>query len=201
MTTTQTFRFLFFILLGLMLAVRMVFNLRVQRQGDAVLPDRQAIQREGVGLFAFRFVSFFMLIAVLVLYAIRHPWMRVLEFPLPVWLRWLGFVVGLTSVALTVWVELELGRQFSPQLRLRQVHRIVTTGPYFHVRHPLYTALDGFGLSLALVSANLVFLGFFLLVLVGLDIRIPREEKMLMDQFGEEYRAYMQHTGRYFPRL
>jgi len=201
MVNTSAFRILFFILLGLMLAVRMFFNLRIQRHGESVLPDQQAIRREGASLFAFRFIGFFILIAALVLFAIHHPWLAALDFSIPDWSRWLGFLVGLVSIALTVWVELELGRQFSPQLELRDAHRLVTTGPYARLRHPLYTALDGFGLSLALVSANWFFVVFFLLSLVGLWFRVPREEQMLLDQFGEEYRSYMHRSGRFFPKF
>jgi len=201
MEDDNTFRVVFFILLSLMLIVRMFFNLRVHQQGERIMPDRQAIQREGVGVFAFRFIGFFALIAILVLFAVRHPWLAALDFPLPAWLRWLGACVGLLSIALTAWVELELGRQFSPQLQLRQEHRIVTSGPYARIRHPLYIALDGFGLSLALVSANWFFLGFFFLTLAGLFVRVPREERMLLDQFGEAYQTYMRSTGRFFPKM
>ena len=165
------------------------------------MPDKTAIRHEGVGLFASRVILFFILIAILVLYAIRHPWMQSLEFYLPPWLRWLGFAIGLLSIALTVWVELELGRQFSPQLQLRQEHQLVTSGPYSRVRHPLYTALDAYGLSLALVSANWFFVLFFFVSLIGLTLRVPKEEHMLLDQFGDQYHSYMQHTGRYFPKM
>jgi protein-S-isoprenylcysteine O-methyltransferase Ste14 len=195
------FRIAFFILLGSMLVMRLVFNARVRQQGERIMPDRQAIQHEGVGLFATRVVLFFVLIAILVLYAINHAWIKALDFTLPAWLRWLGFIIGLFSIALTVWAQLELGRQFSPQLQLRQEHHLVTSGPYARVRHPVYTAMFGFGLSLALVSANWFFLGFFILSLIGLWVRVPREEKMMLEQFGEQYQEYMQRTGRFFPRM
>jgi protein-S-isoprenylcysteine O-methyltransferase Ste14 len=195
------FRILFFIVLGAMLVTRIIFNLRLQRAGERFMPDQQAIRHEGVGLFATRVVMFFVLIAILVLYAIHHPWMEALDFYLPPWLRWLGFIIGLLSIALIIWVQLELGRQFSPQLQLRREHQLITSGPYSRVRHPLYTAIYGLGLSLALVSANWFFVAFFVLSLVGLCLRVPKEERMLLDQFGDEYRAYMQHTGRFFPKM
>ena len=201
MDTSSTFRIAFFILLGAMLIVRIYFNLRLKRAGERFMPDEQAIRHEGVGLFASRVILFFTLIAILVLYAIQHPWMQSLDFYLPDWLRWLGFMIGLLSIALMIWVQLELGRQFSPQLQLRQEHQLITIGPYSRVRHPLYTALDAFGLSLALVSANCFFVLFFILSLLGLYLRVPKEEHMLLDQFGDQYRTYMQHTGRYFPKV
>lgn len=127
--------------------------------------------------------------------------MQALDFTLPAWLRWLGFAIGLVSIALTLWTQLELGRQFSPQLQLRPEHQFITGGPYARIRHPLYTAVDGFGLALALVSANWLFVAFFILSLLGLWFRVPNEERMMVDQFGEEYKAYMQRTGRFLPKI
>ncbi len=201
MTFDVLFRILFFIVLGAMLVVRMFFTLRLRHSGEGIMPDKQAIKHEGVGMFIARVVMFFVLMAVLVLYVINHPWMEALDFYLPPWLRWLGFVIGLSSIALIIWVELELGRQFSPQLQLRSEHQLITSGPYSRVRHPMYTAFYGFGLSLALMSANWFFVAFFILSLVGLCLRVPKEEKMMLDQFGDEYRAYMERTGRFVPKM
>ena len=201
MANGVTFRIAFFVLIVSMLVVRIAFNLRVRKQGERVMPDREAIQREGIGLFAARFVLFFLLIAILVLYAIDHPWMQAINFILSAWLRWIGFAVGIMSIGLLIWTELELGRQFSPQLKLRQDHQLITSGPYARIRHPLYTAVYAFGLSLALVSANWFFVAFFLVSMVGLGARVPKEEQMLVEQFGEEYRLYMERTRRYWPKV
>ncbi len=195
------FRISFFILLGAMLVVRTAFSVRVHQQGERTMPDQQAIRHEGIGLFAMRVVMFLALVAILVLYAIDHPWMNALAFTLPGWLRWVGFVIGCLGLALLGWAELELGRQFSPQLQLRQAHKLITSGPYSMVRHPLYSGIYGFGLSLALISANWFFVAFFVLSLLGLGMRVLKEEKMMVEQFGEEYQEYMRRTGRYFPRI
>ena len=201
MDTWVIFRIAFFILLGAILFVRMYFNLHIRQQGERIMPDREAIRREGVGMFASRVILFFVLIAVLVLYAINHRWMQAFDFTLPAALRWLGFAIGLFSIALLIWTELELGRQFSPQLQLRQEHQLITAGPYARIRHPLYTAIDSFGLALALVSTNWFFVAFFIICLAGLWFRVPKEEQMMLNQFGEDYKAYMQRTGRFLPKL
>jgi protein-S-isoprenylcysteine O-methyltransferase Ste14 len=201
MDTGINFRIISFVLLVGMLSVRMIFNMRLRQQGERIMPDRGAIRREGVGLFAIRFVMFFVLMVILVLYAIHHPWIVALDFNLAAWLRWVGFAIGLLSIILTFWTEIALGRQFSPQLQLRQQHQLITSGPYAYVRHPLYTALDAFGFSLALVSANWYFVAIFMLSLVGLAFRVPKEERMMQEQFGEAYSAYSQKTGRFLPKL
>jgi protein-S-isoprenylcysteine O-methyltransferase Ste14 len=196
-----TFRIAFFVILGAMLIMRMAFSFRLRRMGERTMPDKQAIEHEGVFLFTMRIVLFLLLIAILVLYAINHTWMKALSFTLPGWLRWVGFIIGWLGVLLTGWSELELDRQFSPQLQLRQDHQLITSGPYGTIRHPLYTGIFTFGLSLALVSANWFFVAFFVMSLFGLGLRVPKEERMMMEQFGEEYRAYMQRTGRYLPKM
>jgi len=201
MGTEITFRIAFFVLLGAILIVRMYFNLRIRQQGERVMPDREAIRREGIGMFAARVVLFFVLIAILVLYAINHSWMQALNFTLPAGLRWLGFVLGLVSIALLMWTEVELGKQFSPQLQLRKEHQLITSGPYAHIRHPHYTSIDGIGLAIALLSANWFFVAFFILCVVGVWFRVPREERMMLDQFGEKYEAYIQRTGRFLPKV
>ncbi len=82
---------------------------------------------------------------------------------------------------------------------LRKPHRLVTTGPYARVRHPLYTAMLGVGVAFAPVTANWVFVLFGVLCIVGTLVRVPREERMMLDEFGSEYAAYMQRTGRFLP--
>jgi protein-S-isoprenylcysteine O-methyltransferase Ste14 len=203
MATETVFRILFLILLGGVMGMRIYFMVRVRQAGERVMPDREAIGREGRGAFAARFVGFLLLLAFLVLY-IASPasarWARALSIPLPGWLRWLGFGLGLASLTLWIWAQTALGKEWSPQLQLREEHHLTTTGPYALVRHPIYTAMFGYGASLALVTANWVFVFLAVLVIAGLVARVPKEEQMMIEEFGGGYRAYAQRTGRFFPR-
>jgi protein-S-isoprenylcysteine O-methyltransferase Ste14 len=54
-------------------------------------------------------------------------------------------------------------------------------------------------LSWVLVSANLLFLVYYVLSVLLIVVRIPREERMMLEEFGEEYRIYMKRTGRLLP--
>ncbi len=200
MTTEWIFHVAFWVLFAGVLVMRICFALRVRRAGERVMPDRQAIEREGRVMFAVRVLMFFLLIAWLVLYAINPSWMGVLSVPLPSWLRWVGFILGLGSVGFWGWTQVALGKEWSPQLQLREEHHLVTTGPYTRIRHPLYTAMIGYGTSLALVTANWVFVVLAVAVIAGLFARVPKEEQMMIKEFGEEYKAYMQRTGRFFPK-
>ncbi len=200
MSTESVFRVAFWILFAGVLVMRMYFALQVRRAGERVMPDRQAIEREGRAMFAVRVLMFFILLAWLVLYAIYPTWMETLAVPFPIWLRWVGFALGLASLGFWIWTQVALGEEWSPQLQLREEHHLVTTGPYARIRHPLYTAMIGYGTSLALVTANWVFVVFAVAAIAGLFVRVPQEEQMMIKQFGEEYRAYMQRTGKFLPK-
>jgi protein-S-isoprenylcysteine O-methyltransferase Ste14 len=200
MTTESIFRVAFWILFAGVLVMRIYFALRVRRAGERVMPDREAVEREGRGMFAARVVMGFLLLGWLILYAIHPGWMGVLSVPFPGWLRWIGFALGLASLGLWWWTQVALGKEWSPQLQLRKEHHLVTTGPYARIRHPLYTAMFGYGTSLALVTANWVFVIFAVAVIAGLVARVPREEQMMIKGFGEEYKAYVQRTGKFYPK-
>ncbi len=180
--------------------MRIYFSLLVRSAGERVLPDRKAIEHEGRGMFTVRVVLFFLLLAWLILYAINPRWIEALSIPFPSWLRWAGFAIGLASLGFWYSTQVALGKEWSPQLQLREDHHLVITGPYRRIRHPLYTAMFGYGCSLALVTANWVFLVLAVVMIAGLFARVPREEQMMIEEFGDEYKSYMQRTGRFLPK-
>jgi protein-S-isoprenylcysteine O-methyltransferase Ste14 len=55
--------------------------------------------------------------------------------------------------------------------------------------------------GLALFTANCIFALLALLTIIGLILRVPKEEKMMTEQFGDDYKKYIQITGRFFPRF
>ena len=201
MTTESIFHIAFWGLFGGLLVMRVYFSLRVRRAKERLMPDREAIEREGRGMFAARVVAFLFLIVLLALYALNSPWIEALSIPLPGWLRWAGFALGIFAVVLWSWAQIHLDTQWSAQLQLKDNHRLVTTGPYARIRHPLYTGMFGWCVSLPLLTANWIFLGICALSLAGLLWRVPKEEQMMIEAFGDEYKAYMQRTGRFFPKI
>ena len=201
MNAETTFRILFWLLMAGILVMRANFMFQVRRAGERLMPDHEAVEREGRWMFIIRVVMFFILIALLISYAIYLSWIAALTFSLPEWLRWVGFALGLASLAFWAWAQTALGKHWSAQLQLRKEHHLVTTGPYARIRHPLYSAMLGIGIAFALTSANWVFVVFAAAAIWGLFMRIPREEKMMLEKFGDEYKEYMQRTGRFFPIL
>lgn len=196
------FRIAFVILLAGLLVMRVYFMGKVRRAGERLMPDREAVRREGGGaVLAVRILVFLVLVAFLAMYIIGMTWIEACAFTLPAWLRWIGFVLGLLSLLFWTWTQVTLDTRWSAQLQLRSGHRLVTDGPYARIRHPLYSAMFAWAISLVLLTANWVFAGLAVLSIAGTMVRVPKEERMMLDAFGDEYRAYMRRTGRYFPRL
>jgi len=77
---------------------------------------------------------------------------------------------------------------------------LITRGPYRWVRHPFYVTAALLMFSVTLLTANWLIGASGLVVLALLAIRTPKEEQMLVERFGDEYRKYMAKTGRFFPR-
>ncbi len=202
MTAETTFRWAFVILLVALLAMRFYFMFKVRRAGGRLTPDKQAVVREGGrSVLIVRVIGFFALMAFLVMYILGAKWIDAFLFTLPAWLRWTGFAIGILSVIFWTWTQITLDTQWSAQLQLTKDHHLVTTGPYAHIRHPLYAGMLGWCLSLSFLTANWIFVAVCALSVAGLLWRVPKEEQMMIEAFGEEYKAYMQRTGKFFPRL
>jgi protein-S-isoprenylcysteine O-methyltransferase Ste14 len=137
----------------------------------------------------------------LIAYLINPAWMAWAAVPLPVWLRWTGVGLALLGGLLLVWMFRTLGPNLTDTVVTRKQHALVTTGPYRWVRHPLYlsVALATFGNSLVATNWFLFVAGC--LVFLLLVTRTGKEEENLIARFGDDYRNYMQRTGRFFPRL
>ena len=194
------FRIIFWVIFASMLVLQAYFASRARLAGARGTAARQATAREGRGCAVARAIRSLLLVAFLLLYVINPSWLSVLSIPFPDWLRWTGAGLGVASLALYAWSRATLGREWSSPLRLREKHQLVSGGPYARIRHPIYLALLGFLASIALIAANGFLVALLAFSIVDLSLRIPREEQMMAEEFGEAYRAYAQRTGRFLPK-
>ena len=120
----------------------------------------------------------------------------------PAALRWAGAVLGVGALALFASTHRALGRNWSGVVEISHRHTLVTSGPYERVRHPMYSALLATAVANALLTANWL----VALVMVGATVamylaRVRDEERLMLEYFGDAYRAYMRRTGRLLPKL
>ena len=113
---------------------------------------------------------------------------------------WIGLVIAVGSLALFQMTHATLGRYWSVTLDTRKDHRLIDTGIYGHVRHPMYAAFWLLALSQVWLIPNWV-AGFAGVVGFGTlyILRVPREEELMIETFGDRYRAYARGTARLIP--
>ncbi|CAN7332742.1 protein-S-isoprenylcysteine O-methyltransferase [Phyllobacterium sp. LjRoot231] len=112
----------------------------------------------------------------------------------------LGIVSGIVALILFRLTHKALGKMWSVSLQLKQDHKLITTGIYKRLRHPMYTAFWLMALTQALLLPNYVaglagLLGFGYLFFS----RVGPEEEMMQEAFGEEYNRYRARTWRILP--
>ena len=164
-------------------------------RGMKVVNNRKG--RLETGLLTFAWFAFF-----LPLVWIATPLLAFADYPL----RPIPFIVGVLFLALGLWLfywsHADLGTNWSVTLQVRERHRLITHGIYRRVRHPMYLALFLYSLGQALALPNWV-AGPSYLVTFGLlfAFRLRDEERMMIDEFGDEYVAYMGKTKRLVPGI
>lgn len=121
--------------------------------------------------------------------------------PLPTWLRWIGVVTGALCSLLMYWTLSSLGKNLTDTVVTRAEAKLVTHGPYRWVRHPFYVTAALLMASITLLTANWLIGVSSVVVLALLAIRTPKEERMLVERFGQKYLDYMASTGRFIPRI
>jgi protein-S-isoprenylcysteine O-methyltransferase Ste14 len=140
-------------------------------------------------------------------------WLSIMVYPLfPPILNWaeiiiddelrlLGIILGLFVTPMLFWTLKTIGNNITQTIITREKHKLVTTGPYKYIRHPLYTFGSLLFLSLSIISGNWFILVIAALAFGTISLRTGKEEMNLLERFGEEYEVYIRKTGRYLPRL
>ncbi len=143
---------------------------------------------------------------VIPLVYVLTSWLDFADYHWPMWASLAAGLVGAAVFVVALWLlwraHADLGQNFSPELKTRQGHSLVSRGIFRHIRHPMYAAHWLWGIAQALLLQNWIAgLAFLVSFLPLYLLRVPREEQMMLEQFGEQYRLYMKRTGRIIPRL
>jgi protein-S-isoprenylcysteine O-methyltransferase Ste14 len=114
----------------------------------------------------------------------------------------LGVVI--LGVALYVFwrAHADLGLNWSPTLEIREKHELITRGIYSVIRHPMYASQWLLAIAQPFLLQNWI-AGFLnlLLFIPFYVFRVKAEEQLMIEQFGDQYRTYMQKVGAVFPKL
>lgn len=189
------FRLVFISLYGIFALIRVYF--RSQTLGRESEEDRSLLDAPTIFL-SIMILGYF---ATIFIYMLLPDWIFWAHFETTILIRWSGLVLGSMSIGLLGWTHRTLGRQYAAKLEIQQEHKLIKSGPYARVRHPMYTIFSLFSLTVALISSNWLMLIFAILIALPFHWISKTEEQMLIDQFGDEYINYMSRTGRFLPQI
>ncbi|RMH15142.1 MAG: isoprenylcysteine carboxylmethyltransferase family protein [Acidobacteria bacterium] len=172
------------------------YRRRAERGDDSPAPPASALP-----VLVLRLLVVFLLLGFFAVWAARPELVAFARLPLPPAARGLGLAAAIGVLPLFVWIFRTLGANVTPTALTRQRHRLITTGPYRWVRHPLYAAGTLFFLALALATASWLPALYAAGGFGATALRRRREEAALEARFGDAYRRYRATTGAYLPRL
>ena len=117
------------------------------------------------------------------------------------WIAWLGAAITFAGVLFAIWARWNLGKNWSAAVTIKRGHQIIRTGPYAHIRHPIYT-----GMLIAIIGSAFAIgeyrgLLAFAIFLFGFYRKARKEEVFLAANFGEPFQEHKQHTGFFLPHF
>jgi protein-S-isoprenylcysteine O-methyltransferase Ste14 len=134
-------------------------------------------------------------------YLLNPAWMSWSEIGLPEWARWLGVGIGILCVLGIYWLFSSIGSGITPTSGTRKEHKLVTSGIYRYIRHPLYTFGSSMFIAVGMMADNWFIAALGILAFIAMASRTPKEEANLIEKFGDEYREYMKRTGAFLPKF
>ncbi|MCL2536321.1 MAG: isoprenylcysteine carboxylmethyltransferase family protein [Nocardiaceae bacterium] len=115
------------------------------------------------------------------------------------WFFWGGLALAAAGQGLRLRAVQELGTAFTFRVQTAPGQRVVDTGLYRRIRHPSYTGALVCALGFTVAYTNWLAPLTVLVLAVAYVVRIPHEERVLVEGLGEPYRSYMNRTKRLIP--
>lgn len=159
------------------------------------MKKREPILQRVAYLLAIAFVVF-------LLYSLAPADFLIRRFvPRLYWIAMLGASLTVAGVGLAIWARSHIGQYWSASVSLREDHELVRTGPYAHIRHPIYSgalvAMAGTCLAMGDYRAIILFGA----ILAGFTLKAKKEEALLAGEFGSKFDEHRSHTGFFLPKF
>jgi protein-S-isoprenylcysteine O-methyltransferase Ste14 len=121
--------------------------------------------------------------------------------PASEWISFVGFAAALAGLGVALWARVHLGQYWSDKVVLKVDHQLIRSGPYAHMRHPIYSGVLLAVLGTALVGGEWRGLLAFGVLLINYSIKAKKEDQILSRQFGEAFREHESQAGFLLPHF
>jgi protein-S-isoprenylcysteine O-methyltransferase Ste14 len=113
--------------------------------------------------------------------------------------KWMAGILCIGGLVFCVWARATLGRNWSGTITLKEGHEFIERGPYRLVRHPIYTGMLAMFLATAITFGHLGGIVAVILAFASFWIKLSEEEKLMLQQFPDQYQSYQQRVRRIIP--
>jgi protein-S-isoprenylcysteine O-methyltransferase Ste14 len=183
-------------LFAVLLGMRLFFRLRYRRMWRPPV-----LREEGALLFGLHGALVLAVWGATLLSMLYPRWIPWAFVDAPLMVRTLGLGLATGGLLLIGWSHVHLGVEFDTTIGASQHQKLVSSGPYRHIRHPLYVAFLFFFLGAGMAAgAWLVSASGAALFVLLMTVRLCKEERRLLERFGDVYREYARRTPRFVPR-
>jgi protein-S-isoprenylcysteine O-methyltransferase Ste14 len=111
-----------------------------------------------------------------------------------------GIVLILASLALHIWSRVHLGHYYAERVEVQPGHKVIDSGPYAMMRHPVITSFLGIATGLFLINPALTTLAALMYAIWDFT-RAASQEEILLSKTLSGYADYARQTPRFLPRL
>jgi protein-S-isoprenylcysteine O-methyltransferase Ste14 len=112
-----------------------------------------------------------------------------------------GVLFTWAGIAFAIWARVHIGQYWSARVTLKEDHKLISTGPYKYVRHPIYTGLLAATVGTAFAIGRWQGLIGATIILFAHILKARKEERLMTSHFGAAYEDYRLHTGFLIPRF
>jgi protein-S-isoprenylcysteine O-methyltransferase Ste14 len=113
----------------------------------------------------------------------------------------IGLIFCVAGVVIAIWSRYLLGKNWSASVQKKENHELISTGTYRFVRHPIYTGILLIFLGNAIIVGDYRGLIAVAVILISFWFKLIKEEKWLLEIFGDKYLEYKKETKALIPWL
>jgi protein-S-isoprenylcysteine O-methyltransferase Ste14 len=154
------------------------------------------------GGWAMRIIAILVIIGIILFQKfmpIYVPWAAGAFWPPNMFASAIAMIVTALGAATMLWARYHLGRNWSGNVTFKEDHKLITSGPYAYIRHPIYSGLVLMFLGTAIYNAHVDWFLIFMIFFIGAHYKAGKEEKLMAEHFPAEYAEYKKRTGALVP--
>lgn len=113
------------------------------------------------------------------------------------WLKYAGITFCFIGLLIFLFALISFGKSWRIGIDEKNSNDLITTGMFKYSRNPIFLFMDLYFTGIMLIYPNIVFIVVTVCMIIGVHLQILREEKFLLNKFGEKYIEYKKQTRRY----